>query len=225
MKKDFPKKIPINGRVRICVEMVKKQKVTDNIVVNIGSSFGWLEKEIQILKPERLIGIEINQEAVKFARQNVPGVGFLVGDALDLPLESNLADLAFLFDVLEHVPKGTEHQALKETNRVLKKGGILLLSTPNSHPVSNILDLAWYFGHRHYSKDKISKLLKKAGFKITYIESKGNIFSSLYLTWFYICKILFRINQPRNVFFEKVDDQGYKNQGITDIFLVAQKVK
>jgi len=40
-----------------------------------------------------------------------------------------------------------------------------------------------------------------------------------------ISKIIFQINQPRNNFLEKMDDQGYLNQGITDIFLVARKDK
>lgn len=221
---DFPKEVLISGRVRVCLDLVKRFSLRGKVVVDIGSSFGWLEKELIKEKPKTLYGIESNKAAVDFARTNVPGVEFIHGDGAKIPLKKSSADLLILFDVLEHVPAGSENTLLGEINRVLKKGGTLLLSTPNQHFLSNLFDVAWYFGHRHYSKETVSKMLAENGFKVAQLETKGSILSSLYLTWFYIAKRILGTNQPRSSFFEKLDDDGYQKTGITDIFLSAIKI-
>lgn len=222
--KDFPEDVPISGRVKICLSLVQLEDLNNKVVIDIGSSFGWLEKEIIKLDPKKLIGVEMDREALNFAKAQVKGAEFLEGSALELPLESNFADVVCFFDVLEHVPKKSERTALKEINRILKPGGRLLLSTPNKNLFSNIFDIAWYFGHRHYSKEEIKKLLEKADFKIERIIIRGNILSSLYLTWFYISKRLLNTPQPRSKFFENLDDLGYRGDGITDIFVIAKKL-
>lgn len=129
-----------------------------------------------------------------------------------------------MFDIIEHVPKNNELEVLKEVNRILRKRGILLLSTPNSHLIAKLLDPAWYFGHRHYSIDQILRMLKKASFKIEKIEARGDFFSSFYLLWFYLFKRVKGTSQPRNKTLERLDDLGYDKGNITDIFLVARKI-
>ncbi len=222
--KNFPENVIISGRVEVCLNLVRSQDLRDKVIVDVGSSFGWLEKEIVKLDPKKLIGVEMDREALNFAKAQVKGAEFLEGSALELPLESNFADVVCFFDVLEHVPSGSELQVLNEIKRVLKKDGKLFFSTPNKNLFSNIFDIAWYFGHRHYSKEEIKKLLKKADFKIERIIIRGNILSSLYLTWFYIAKVILNNSQPRSAFFEKLDDLGYKGEGITDIFVIAKKL-
>ena len=223
MKKYFSKTVPISGRVRVCLDLVKEQNIKGKVILDIGSSFGWLEKEIIKFVPKKLVGVEMDEGAVKFAKKNIKGASFLVGTALDIPLPKNFADLICFFDVLEHVPKGAEFEVLDEITRVLKKGGKLLFSTPNNNLFSNIFDIAWYFGHRHYSKAQVTKLLQNRGFKIEKIMVCGSVLSSLYLTWFYIAKRIFNTPQPRNRLFEWLDDLGYRGNGITDIFIVVQK--
>lgn len=220
---NFPKEVPISGRVKVCLDLIKNYDLRNKVIVDVGSSFGWLEKEMIKLGPKKIIGVEIDDDAVAFAKGYVRGAEFLVGNALNLPVEDNCADIIILFDLIEHVPKGTEQSVLEEVGRVLKNGGLLFLSTPNSNIFSNIFDIAWYFGHRHYTKKSILKLLKPRGFRILSIVSRGSILSSLFLTWFYIAKRVQKTPQPRNLFFEWLDNIGYKDKGITDIFLVAKK--
>lgn len=225
MNQHYPKNVPITGRVRICLEMLTAQTFKNKKVVDVGSSFGWLEKEVQSLGAKELIGIEPDAVAVAFAKKNVKQAKFMVGDALNVPLPKTYADIVALYDVVEHVPKGTELMVLKEMNRVLKTGGVLLLSTPFDSFVSKVLDLAWYFGHRHYSLKKIKEMLKKAGFKVVEMRVRGSFFSSFYLFWFYISKKLLGTSQPRSSFLERLDDSGYDSGHLTDIFLIAKKVK
>lgn len=222
---NFPISIPIKGRVRICLELLKKQPLKNKVFVDVGSSFGWLEKEVVGLGFKKIIGVEPHSKALEFAQKQVKGAVFKLGDAANIPVENESADIVGLYDVIEHVPVNTEEQVFKEINRITKKGGTLLLSTPYQHPVAMFLDLAWYFGHRHYSKQQITVFLNQAGFEVQQIETRGSFFSSFFLFWFYIMKRIFGQTHPRSDLLEKLDDQGYDTGKITDIFLVATKVK
>lgn len=223
MEKNFPKNVLKKGRVRVCLELVSNQAIKGKIILDIGSSFGWLEKELIKLKPKKIIGVEMDARAVEFSKKNVKEANFVIGSALKIHVDQNFADIVILFDVLEHVPKGSEREVFKEISRVLKKDGVLLFSTPNSNFFSNIFDIAWYFGHRHYSVEYIVTMLKSFGFRVISQETKGSVLSSIYLTWFYIMKRLTGKPQPRNSFFEKLDDKGYQGSGLTDIFILATK--
>jgi SAM-dependent methyltransferase len=220
---DFPTEIPIKGRVRVCLELLREQKLKGKIIIDIGSSFGWLEKEISKDGAKKIIGIEPNISAVKFSQRRVKNAEFIVGDALNTTIENNFADIVVLFDVLEHIPKKTELLCLKEANRILKKGGVLLLSTPYDNLFSKLLDPAWYFGHRHYSYGTLRKFLNESGFNTEYIETKGNLFSCLYLIWFYMSKKIFSIKNPVNKFMDKYDDLGFNGKGLLDVFLKGVK--
>lgn len=220
----FPKIIPIQGRVRVCLEFLKEQGIKGKMIVDIGSSFGWLEYQIQTENPKKVIGIEPNKKVLDFAKSNVKKVDFLQGEASKTPLKSKTADIVCLFDVIEHIPRGSEVKVLNEVRRILKNNGTLLLSTPNNNFISNLLDPAWYFGHRHYSQLNIINLFKKTGFKLISIEKRGNIFSLFYLIWFYSIKILTGSTHPRSSFLEKIDDYGYSKRGFAEIFAVAKKI-
>jgi len=219
----FPKTVPATGRVRICLELLKEQGVKGKVLVDVGSSFGWLEKAISGWGAIKIIGIEPDEKVLLFAKKNAPQAEFLQGRADNIPLADSSADIVIFYDVIEHLRKRGELKALCEVKRVLKKDGVLLFSTPNASLLSNICDIAWYFGHRHYTEKQVSKFMDKAGFRVKKIMKKGSLLSSLYLSWFYIAKRILGTSQPRNKFFEKIDDEGYKKEGITDIFLVAIK--
>lgn len=74
------------------------------------------------------VGLDVSQNAVDLAGQ----LGLdarLIGDAAELPLESDQFDVAICIEVLEHVfqPK----LAAAELLRVLKPGGVVIVTVPN----------------------------------------------------------------------------------------------
>lgn len=219
----FTGEIKINGRVRVCLELVKGLKLKDKVLVDIGSSFGWLEKEISSEGLRKIVGIEPNNKALSFARKSIPNVDFRIGNALETGLPDSLSDIVVLFDVIEHLPKLSEAKALDEIRRILKKGGVLLLSTPYNHFLNNILDPAWYFGHRHYSLGKITELLGGSGFKIDKIEIKGKLFAPIYMLWFYINKWIFANHFKNFAWLDKKYDDSYQSKGLHTIFVKAIK--
>lgn len=67
------------------------------------------------------------------------------GDALCMPFEDNAFDLVFSLGVVEHFPETV--QALKEHIRVLKKGGVIIVTVPH---LSFITPFRWINYIRKY---------------------------------------------------------------------------
>lgn len=65
-----------------------------------------------------------------------PNVSFVCGTATDLPFADNAFDAVTMFDLIEHVPD--DAAVMREAFRILKPGGVLLLTTPNAD---------WHFPH------------------------------------------------------------------------------
>ncbi len=62
---------------------------------------------------------------------------FSIGDACDLKLSPELFDIVVFSEVIEHLPE--PEKSIREISKVLKKGGFLVLSTPNAHnPVVDV---------------------------------------------------------------------------------------
>ena len=224
--KKYTLDMAVSGRVLACLNLLKGYKIKNKTIVDIGSSFGWLEKELlSIDKTIKVVGVEPDKNAVIFSNKSIKGAKFLVGNALKLPIKNNFADIATLFDVIEHVPKNTENQALAEVNRILKPKGLLFLSTPNLNFFMNLLDPAFYFGHRHYKLEKLKTLLKNSEFKILKYTVKGGFWFSFYLIWLYITKRITGNFLPRNRFLESKEAEEFLSNkvGLHTHFMVAQK--
>ena len=87
----------------------------------------------------RVSGIDLTEEALENVRQriNMYGLpapeGLQIGDAENLPFESNSFDLGYSFGVLHHTPD-TE-KAVRELVRVIRPGGHLKIMLYNRHSI------------------------------------------------------------------------------------------
>lgn len=226
MKKKFPKyeDVIVSGRLKFILKELGRYRLKGKILLDIGSSSGLIISTLTNRGLKKIIGVEPDEDAVNFAKKNVKGATFYLSSAESMPIDDQSVDIAVMFDVIEHVPKDKELVSLKKVGRVLKKKGLFLLTTPNNHYLVNILDPAWYFGHRHYTLKKIKSLAERAGLKVRRTEVKGTLWSSIYMLWFYIAKWIFGVSQPRNLWLESKDDAGFdKKRGIFTILIEAGK--
>lgn len=78
-----------------------------------------------------IIGIDHNRKSLEKAKKR--GCKVIFGDVLKLPFKANNFDGIFCAHLIEHFDPAGARKLLIEMNRVLKKGGILLLQTPLIH--------------------------------------------------------------------------------------------
>ena len=111
-------------------------------------------------------GIDVDGDKLKIARKNVPNASFKKASMYGMPFKKDFFDVVVCANALPGVDfplKGSKTQqkalrlkTLKEFKRVLKKHGVLLLTTPNG-------------GYGNWpgkiSYDELHELLEKAGFK------------------------------------------------------------
>jgi ubiquinone/menaquinone biosynthesis C-methylase UbiE len=81
------------------------------------------------------IGMDVSSQACQIARDR--GVRVCVAPGESLPVRSSSFDIVVCCEVVEHVE--SPQRVLAEIHRVLKEGGLLLISTPN------YLNLSWLF--------------------------------------------------------------------------------
>ncbi len=118
-------------------------------------------------------GLELAEGAAFRARRRCPEAEVRVGSLEEsLPFEDERFDAVWCTEVLEHLFH--VHSALAELNRVLKPGGLLLLTTPYHGLVKNLLIvLAAFEVHynpdlshiRYFSRRSLGQCLRRAGFE------------------------------------------------------------
>lgn len=136
-------------------------------LLDIGFMWGSVEKKIEKYPNLKISGIDISDEAVKFARSHLKGV-YKVANIFDIPFKSNHFDFVLALDVLEHIRPSKVLNAYKEIKRVLKKKGTFIISIPINERLEVMLNKGINpVGHlRTYTPDLIKAELKLAGFKV-----------------------------------------------------------
>ena len=77
----------------------------------------------------RVIGVDYDESAVAHVRARYPRVEARQGNLAELPLPDASVDVVVNFQVIEHL--WDQSQFVAECRRVLRPGGLLLMSTPN----------------------------------------------------------------------------------------------
>ncbi|MGB9715441.1 MAG: class I SAM-dependent methyltransferase [Thermodesulfovibrionales bacterium] len=121
------------------------------------------------------IGTELSEIALERARESFgkkPNFKFIPMDAMDLKFDNNQFDIVIATEVIEHLPNA--QKMLKESFRVLKPGGKLLISSPNRDSlhlrVNRMLGYADFkcsIDHvKEYSYSEMVNMLTNEGFRI-----------------------------------------------------------
>ena len=186
-------------------------EVKGKTILDIGCGFRWYEKMAVANKAKSITGIEPEEKYFYNARNEVPAAKFLTGTAVKLPFKKSSFNKVIMLEVLEHLSPGKESLCLKEINRVLVSGGEFILSTPNKHLISCLLDPAWYFGHRHYNLKFIKDLAEKNGFIVKEVFIYGGFWEMIRMIPHYFFKWIFNSEDPLKNFFEAMIQRDKEN--------------
>lgn len=98
-------------------------------VLDIPCGMGWGTSLLQNARSR--IGLDLSPEAIAEAQQRYGTLAsFQVGDMASLPCPDAGLDVVTCMEGIEHVPKTVGVDFVAECHRVLRPGGLLLLSSP-----------------------------------------------------------------------------------------------
>lgn len=99
----------------------------DEKILDLGSGNGRLS---EIISSPEYVGVDVSIEILKIAQKKYPDREFkLMEDSLKIPCDNNAFDSVFCLSVLHHIPsKFFRKVYIKETHRVLREGGKLIIS-------------------------------------------------------------------------------------------------
>jgi len=113
----------------------------------------------------RVIGLDYDESAVAHVRARYPSVEMRQGNLAELPLADSVVDVVVNFQVIEHL--WDQGQFVAECLRVLRPGGVLLMSTPNRITFSPGRDTPINpFHTRELNAAELTELLSAQGFSV-----------------------------------------------------------
>jgi len=125
------------------------QCVTDQVVLDVGCGTGY-GTAILAHQARQVVGIDYSAAAIRFARRRYPKPDFQVMDAQDLHFPDTRFDFVFSSENFEHLPNQQAH--LFEVRRMLRKGGICFIATPNPEAFEGQKRSRWHTKENTYEE-------------------------------------------------------------------------
>ncbi len=153
-------------------EKLSKENNLGNLI-ELGCGTGYFTKTLAD-KSENIISTDISKEMLSIAREKLKGFEFQVMDCQDIKFDEGTFDTVFMGLVLLFTQP---EKALKESRRILKPGGLLIIADPDISFLSFYGDLKFRFkalvnyrkipttGH-FLNQEKIVAMLDRAGFEV-----------------------------------------------------------
>lgn len=154
--------------------------------LDAGCGDGRYVRALEAELPERITGTDISERILETARAAVPRAELVQANLESLPFADDTFDLVLCSQVIEHVLDASA--GLSELTRVLRRGGVLVISTDNERNlVSRVLNsprtaavrLLGLRGSRGmiespatpYTRESFRALLEAAGLSVRTLET------------------------------------------------------
>lgn len=142
-------------------------------ICDLGCGAGWLTGIMSAFGPA--VGVELSPKAVELARHRYPRARFVCADATVWRPEPQSFDVVVSQEVLEHIVDKTKY--LTVARRALRRGGYLLLTTPNLNVLNAVpqaeRETIWEIQpvELPVNSRQLHGLLEEAGFQVVRTSS------------------------------------------------------
>jgi ubiquinone/menaquinone biosynthesis C-methylase UbiE len=131
---DDPKPVTMTSqnlvsRRRFALEMIESQLAPGSKILDVGCGTGHLANEL-MRRGYQAWGVDFSQGMVRYAREHYAADRFQVGDIERIPFPDNTFDGIVCLGVMEYL--SNDEPALREMWRVLKPGGVAVITTPSA---------------------------------------------------------------------------------------------
>lgn len=151
-------------------------------ILDIGCQSGFLCGQLKRLGHEPY-GVEVVEDLLADAQREYPSLNFQLANCEEsIPFEDGFLDIVWAGDVIEHI-RFTD-VFINEINRVLKQGGLFVLTTPMHNRLkSMIIAICNFEKHfdpefphlRFYTAKSLKRVLEKRGFKLDVVKYIGRV--------------------------------------------------
>jgi SAM-dependent methyltransferase len=149
----------------ICYEhwhryMVAKRFCDGRSVLDVACGEGYGSDLLAEVANE-VTGVDISNESIAHAQEQYrdrKNLKFIQGSCERLPLPDDSIEVAVSFETIEHLEM--QEQFVSELRRVLKPGGLLLMSSPNKRLYTDARDYHNEFHVREMYRDEFEQLLQ-----------------------------------------------------------------
>lgn len=161
-----------NGKIS-CRDIAEQLRaIPYEFLLDVGCGTGFLIDLLTRQKAARYFGLDLSDEMIRVAQEKaIPGASFTVGSADHLPYPDESFDIVTCSQSFHHYPY--PEKAMLEAKRVLKPGGLYLLSDTGIGGLGAWIDnhilfkLARSGDCRTTNRHGIEKLMAGAGFTVT----------------------------------------------------------
>lgn len=163
----------MGGKIRPKIREKLNEENNLGNLLELGCGTGYFTETLAY-KSENVISTDISEEMLSIARGKLKGFEFQVMDCQDLKFDEGTFDTVFMGLVLLFTQP---EKALKESRKVLKQGGLLIIVDPDISFLSFYGDLKFRFkalinyrkipttGH-FLNQEKIVDMLDRTGFEV-----------------------------------------------------------
>lgn len=168
-------------QIRFWIKYLSRMRLRGRLL-DLGCGEGFFLEEAE--KCYETQGADISDYAVKKAKKRCKATRLCVKDAKHLDFPSKHFDIIVSFDLMEHIDEPSV--TIKQCNKILKNGGILLISVPNLQSLGRSLKRQDWFGYRDrthislLSRNEWTRLLQEGGFETVEVLYDG-LWDSPYL--------------------------------------------
>lgn len=175
-----------NSRIKIMLGMINDLQLTNKRILDLGCYDGTFLSLIKN-RDNEFYGIEASEYGFQQAiAKGIKAEKFFIRDGVNFPFQDGFFDLVIIGEIIEHI-YDTDFFII-EIKRILKKGGLLLVSTPNIASFGRRLLLLSGFnpiieaspnepdssGHiRYFTFKSLKGLLEKHNFRV--IKGKSDV--------------------------------------------------